>query len=274
MAFQKITEQNSLHDNLDKKSVHDLLNEMNEEDMKVPLAVSRALPQIEELVEKIVERMKRGGRIFYLGAGTSGRLGVLDASEIPPTFGMPASLVVGLIAGGETALRNPVENAEDDIEKGWQELKERNVNENDTVIGIAASGTTPYVIGALRNARANGILTASVSCNPDSPIAQEAEIKIEAIVGPEFVTGSTRLKSGTAQKLILNMITTITMIKLGRVKGNKMVNMQLSNAKLVDRGARMIVEELGIDYEHAKNILLIQGSVKKAVDAFKLQQNK
>ena len=274
MAFQKITEQNSLHDNFDKKSVHDLLIEMNEEDMKVPLAVSRALPQIEELVEKIVERMKRGGRIFYLGAGTSGRLGVLDASEIPPTFGMPASLVVGLIAGGETALRNPVENAEDDIEKGWQELKERNVNENDTVIGIAASGTTPYVIGALRNARANGILTASVSCNPDSPIAQEAEIKIEAIVGPEFVTGSTRLKSGTAQKLILNMITTITMIKLGRVKGNKMVNMQLSNAKLVDRGARMIVEELGIDYEHAKNILLIQGSVKKAVDAFKLQQNK
>ena len=274
MAFQKITEQNSLHDNLDKKSVHDLLIEMNEEDMKVPLAVSRALLQIEELVEKIVERMKRGGRIFYLGAGTSGRLGVLDASEIPPTFGMPASLVVGLIAGGETALRNPVENAEDDIEKGWQELKERNVNENDTVIGIAASGTTPYVIGALRNARANGILTASVSCNPDSPIAQEAEIKIEAIVGPEFVTGSTRLKSGTAQKLILNMITTITMIKLGRVKGNKMVNMQLSNAKLVDRGARMIVEELGIDYEHAKNILLIQGSVKKAVDAFKLQQNK
>lgn len=274
MAFQKITEQNSLHENLDKKSVHDLLIEMNEEDMKVPLAVSRALPQIEELVEKIVERMKRGGRIFYLGAGTSGRLGVLDASEIPPTFGMPASLVVGLIAGGETALRNPVENAEDDIDKGWHELQERNVNGNDTVIGIAASGTTPYVIGALRNARANGILTASVSCNPDSPIAQEAEIKIEAIVGPEFVTGSTRLKSGTAQKLILNMITTITMIKLGRVKGNKMVNMQLSNAKLVDRGARMIVEELGIDYEHAKNILLIQGSVKKAVDAFKLQQNK
>ncbi len=274
MAFQKITEQNSLHENLDKKSVHDLLIEMNEEDMKVPLAVSRALPQIEELVEKIVERMKRGGRIFYLGAGTSGRLGVLDASEIPPTFGMPSSLVVGLIAGGETALRNPVENAEDDIEKGWQELQERNINQNDTVIGIAASGTTPYVIGALRNARANGILTASVSCNPDSPIAQEAEIKIEAIVGPEFVTGSTRLKSGTAQKLILNMITTITMIKLGRVKGNKMVNMQLSNAKLVDRGARMIVEELGIDYEHAKNILLIQGSVKKAVDAFKLQHNK
>ncbi len=274
MAFQKITEQNSLHENLDKKSIHDLLSEMNEEDMKVPLAVSKALPQIEELVEKIVERMKRGGRIFYLGAGTSGRLGVLDASEIPPTFGMPSSLVVGLIAGGEIALRNPVENAEDDIDKGWQELQERNINQNDTVIGIAASGTTPYVIGALRNARANGILTASVSCNPNSPIAQEAEIKIEAIVGPEFITGSTRLKSGTAQKLVLNMITTITMIKLGRVKGNKMVNMQLSNAKLVDRGARMIVEELGIDYEQAKNILLIHGSVKKAVDAFKLQNKK
>ncbi|MCE5332314.1 MAG: N-acetylmuramic acid 6-phosphate etherase [Bacteroidales bacterium] len=274
MAFQKITEQNSLHENLDKKSVHDLLSEMNEEDMKVPLAVSKALPQIEELVEKIVERMKRGGRIFYLGAGTSGRLGVLDASEIPPTFGMPPHLVVGLIAGGDHALRNPVENAEDDMERGWQELTEHNINQNDTVIGIAASGTTPYVIGALRNARANGILTASVSCNPNSPIAQEAEIKIEAIVGPEFVTGSTRLKSGTAQKLVLNMITTITMIKLGRVKGNKMVNMQLSNAKLVDRGARMIVEELGIDYEQAKNILLIHGSVKKAVDAFKLQNKK
>lgn len=273
MAFQKITEQNSLHDNLDKKSVGQLLVEMNEEDQKVPLAVAKALPQIEALVEKIVERMKRGGRIFYLGAGTSGRLGVLDASEIPPTFGMPPHLVVGLIAGGERALRNPVENAEDDFEKGWSELLEHNVNQNDTVIGIAASGTTPYVIGALRNARSAGILTASVSCNPDSPIAQEAEIKIEVVVEPEFVTGSTRLKSGTAQKLVLNMITTVTMIKLGRVKGNKMVNMQLSNAKLVDRGARMIVDELGLDYDQAKNILLIHGSVKKAVDAFKFQNS-
>lgn len=274
MAFQKITEQNSLHDNLDKKSVGQLLVEMNEEDQKVPLAVAKALPQIEALVEKIVERMKRGGRIFYLGAGTSGRLGVLDASEIPPTFGMPPHLVVGLIAGGEKALRNPVENAEDDLDKGWSELLERNVNQNDTVIGIAASGTTPYVIGALRNAREAGILTASVSCNPDSPIAQEAEIKIEVVVDPEFVTGSTRLKSGTAQKLVLNMITTVTMIKLGRVKGNKMVNMQLSNAKLVDRGARMIVDELGLEYEQAKNILLVHGSVKKAVDAFKFQNLK
>jgi len=270
-VFKKITEQNSLHENLDKKSVAQLLSEMNEEDKKVPLAVEKALPQIEQLVEKIVLRMKKGGRIFYLGAGTSGRLGVLDASEIPPTFGMPPHLVVGLIAGGETALRNPVENAEDDFNKGWEELLEHHVNVNDTVIGIAASGTTPYVIGALRNARQKGILTASVSCNPNSPIAQEAEIKIEAIVGPEFVTGSTRLKSGTAQKLVLNLITTVTMIKLGRVKGNKMVNMQLSNAKLIDRGARMIIEELGLDYEQAKNILLIHGSVKKAVDEYRLK---
>lgn len=269
--FVKITEQTSLHIDLDKKPIAQLLAEMNEEDLKVPLAVSKAIPQIEVLVVAIVERMKRGGRIFYMGAGTSGRLGVLDASEIPPTFGMPPELVVGLIAGGEVALRNPVENAEDDMERGWEELLERNINQNDTVVGIAASGTTPYVVGALRNARANGILTASVSCNPNSPIAHEAQIKIEAIVGPEFVTGSTRLKSGTAQKLILNMITTTTMIKLGRVKGNKMVNMQLSNAKLVDRGTRMIMEELALSYEQAKNILLIHGSVKKAVDAYKLQ---
>jgi N-acetylmuramic acid 6-phosphate etherase len=267
-SFIKITEQPSLHNDLDKKTVSQLLNEMNEEDKKVPYAVEKAIPEIEALVEKIVVRMKRGGRIFYLGAGTSGRLGVLDASEIPPTFGMSPHLVVGLIAGGERALRNPVENAEDDLNKGWEELVEHKINRNDTVIGIAASGTTPYVIGALRNARANGILTASVSCNPNSPIAQEAEIKIEAIVEPEFVTGSTRLKSGTAQKLILNMITTVTMIKLGRVKGNKMVNMQLSNAKLIDRGARMIVDELDVDYELAKNLLLIHGSVKDVIDNY------
>jgi len=267
-SFIKITEQNSLHENLDKQSVNQLLIGMNEEDKKVPLAVEKAIPQIEKLVSKIVARMKRGGRIFYLGAGTSGRLGVLDASEIPPTFGMSPHLVVGLIAGGERALRNPVENAEDDINKGWEELKGHNINTNDTVIGIAASGTTPYVIGALRNARANGILTASVSCNPGSPIAQEAEIKIEVIVEPEFVTGSTRLKSGTAQKLVLNMITTVTMIKLGRVKGNKMVNMQLSNAKLIDRGARMLVDELGLGYEQAKSLLLIHGSVQKSVEAY------
>jgi N-acetylmuramic acid 6-phosphate etherase len=268
MTFQKITEQPSLHTNLDKKSVGQLLMEMNEEDQKVALAVQRTIPQIEELVEKIVERMNRGGRIFYVGAGTSGRLGVLDASEIPPTFGMPSHLVVGLIAGGEKALRNPVENAEDDLTKAWEELQTYQITPTDTVIGIAASGTTPYVVGALRNAKANGILTASFSCNPDSPIAREADIRIEVIVGPEFVTGSTRLKSGTAEKLVLNMISTVTMIKLGRVKGNKMVNMQLSNAKLVDRGTRMLMEELDLDYEHAKNALLVHGSVKKAIEAF------
>lgn len=264
-----ITEQNSLHDNLDKKSTKALLQKMNQEDKKVPDAVEKALPQIERLVEKIVVRMRRGGRIFYLGAGTSGRLGVLDASEIPPTFGMSPNLVVGLIAGGDTALRNPVENAEDDLKQGWKELQFHNVNVNDTIIGIAASGTTPYVLGALRNAKANGILTAAISCNPNSPISKEADIKIEVIVGPEFITGSTRLKSGTAQKLVLNMITTVTMIKLGRVKGNKMVNMQLSNAKLIDRGTQMIVKELGIDYEKAKEILLMNGSVQKAIEAIK-----
>lgn len=263
-----VTEQPSLHTNLDKKSVSQLLMEMNEEDQKVALAVHKAIPQIEELVEKIVERMNRGGRIFYVGAGTSGRLGVLDASEIPPTFGMPSHLVIGLIAGGEKALRNPVENAEDDLTKAWEELESYQINATDAVIGIAASGTTPYVVGALRNAKANGVLTASIACNPDSPIAREADIRIEVIVGPEFVTGSTRLKSGTAEKLVLNMISTVTMIKLGRVKGNKMVNMQLSNAKLVDRGTRMLMEELDLDYEHAKNALLVHGSVKKVLEAF------
>jgi N-acetylmuramic acid 6-phosphate etherase len=270
---KRITEQSSIHDNLDKKSIMDLLTRMNEEDRKVPLAVFDAMPQIEILISNIVKRMKLGGRIFYIGAGTSGRLGVLDASEIPPTFGMDPQFVNGIIAGGDTALRNAVENAEDDEEKGWSELLEKKINKTDVVIGIAASGSTPYVIGALRNARSNGILTASITCNPGSPVAKEAEINIEVIVGPEFVTGSTRLKSGTAQKLVLNMISTITMIRLNRVKGNKMVNMKLSNSKLVDRGARMIVDELGINYEKAKNILLKHGSVKKAVDAFKAVEN-
>lgn len=266
--FTKVTEQASLHERLDEKPIGDLLREMNEEDQKVALAVKEAIPQIEKLVEKLVPRMKQGGRIFYMGAGTSGRLGVLDASEIPPTFGMPNTVVVGLIAGGDTALRNPVEKAEDDPEKSWQELQERNINTLDTVVGIAASGTTPYVIGALKHAKEFGCLTASISCNPDSPISQEVDIPIEAVVGPEFVTGSTRLKSGTAQKLICNMITTITMIKLGRVKGNKLVNMQLSNKKLVDRGTRMIIEELGLGYDQAQQLLLLHGSVKKALDAY------
>ena len=267
--FTKITEQPSLHDDLDRKSVGELLREMNEEDQKVALAVRDAIPQIERLVEGIVPRMKQGGRIFYMGAGTSGRLGVLDASEIPPTFGMPNTYVIGLIAGGDTALRNPVEKAEDDPERSWTELKEHNITTLDTVIGIAASGTTPYVIGALQHAREFGCLTASISCNPDSPVAQAAEIAIEALVGPEFVTGSTRLKSGTAQKLICNMITTTTMIKMGRVKGNKMVNMQLSNKKLVDRGTRMLVEELGLEYDKARELLLQYGSVKRAMDGYR-----
>lgn len=269
MAFIKITEQPSLHNDLDKMSIRELLEGINQEDRKVALAVSEAIPQIEKLVSQIVPRMKQGGRIFYLGAGTSGRLGVLDASEIPPTFGMPPTLVVGLIAGGEKALRNPVENAEDNIQRGWEELQEHGVNTLDTVVGIAASGTTPYVIGALRAAREQGILTACITSNPDTPMAAEADVPIEMIVGPEFVTGSSRMKSGTGQKMILNMITTSVMIQLGRVKGNRMVNMQLSNQKLVDRGTRMIVDELGLDYERAKALLLMHGSVKKAVDAYR-----
>ncbi|RHJ91077.1 N-acetylmuramic acid 6-phosphate etherase [Parabacteroides bouchesdurhonensis] len=268
MTFQKITESDSLYHDLEKMSVHEILEDINREDQKVAIAVSKVIPQIEKLVTAIVERMKQGGRIFYLGAGTSGRLGVLDASEIPPTYGMPNTFVIGLIAGGDIALRNPVEAAEDDLKKGWEELQAHNINKMDTVIGIAASGTTPYVIGALHNAREQGILTASISCNPDSPMAKEADIAIEPIVGPEFVTGSTRMKSGTAQKMVLNMITTSTMIKLGRVKGNRMVNMQLTNQKLIDRGTRMIMEELRLDYDQAKHLLLLHGSVQEAIDSF------
>ena len=268
MAFQKITESESLYDNLDQMSVRELLEGINNEDRKVAIAVGREIPKIEKLVTRIVERMRRGGRLFYIGAGTSGRLGVLDASEIPPTYGMPNTLVIGLIAGGDRALRNPVESAEDDLDKAWEELQQYHINTNDTLVGIAASGTTPYVIGALRKARSEGILTASISCNPDSPMAAEAEIAIEPVVGPEFVTGSTRMKSGTAQKMVLNMITTSTMIKLGRVKGDRMVNMQLTNQKLVDRGTRMIMEELRLDYEQSKNLLLLHGSVREAIDSY------
>ena len=268
MAFQKITESESLYDNLDQMSVRELLEGINNEDRKVAIAVGREIPKIEKLVTRIVERMRSGGSLFYIGAGTSGRLGVLDASEIPPTYGMPNTLVIGLIAGGDRALRNPVESAEDDLDKAWEELQQYHINTNDTLVGIAASGTTPYVIGALRKARSEGILTASISCNPDSPMAAEAEIAIEPVVGPEFVTGSTRMKSGTAQKMVLNMITTSTMIKLGRVKGNRMVNMQLTNQKLVDRGTRMIMEELRLDYEQSKNLLLLHGSVREAIDSY------
>ncbi len=272
MSFTKITEQSSLYDNLEQKSVLEILTEINREDQKVALAVQKTIPEIEKLVTGIVARMHRGGRLFYIGAGTSGRLGVLDASEIPPTFGMPDTYVIGLIAGGDIALRNPVEAAEDNPDKAWEELIAHKIDENDVLVGIAASGTTPYVIGALRRAREKGILTAAICCNPGSPVATEAEIKIEPLVGPEYVTGSTRMKAGTAQKMVLNMITTSTMIKLGRVKGNRMVHMQLTNQKLVDRGTRMIVDELGLSYEQAKNLLLLHGSVKKAVSSFSNDQ--
>lgn len=268
MTFVKISEQDSLYDDLDKKSVGEILRDINTEDRKVAEAVGRAIPQIEKLVTEIVARMKRGGRIFYMGAGTSGRIGVLDASEIPPTFGMDPGWVIGIIAGGDTALRNPVENAEDNKMQGWLDLKAFDINANDTVIGIAASGTTPYVINALLECRRNGILTAAITSNPDAPLSEAADIPIEMIVGPEYVTGSSRMKSGSGQKMICNMITTSVMIKMGRVKGNKMVNMQLSNAKLVDRGTRMVIEELGLPYDEAKRLLLMHGSVKRAVDAY------
>lgn len=270
MSFKKITEEASLYNDLEHKSVEELLQDINTEDQKVALAVQKTIPQIAKLVKLIVPRMKQGGRIFYMGAGTSGRLGVLDASELPPTFGVSKTLVIGLIAGGDTALRNAVEAAEDDEEHGWNELAEHNINSNDTVIGIAASGTTPYVVGALRDAREHGILTACITSNPDSPMAAESDIPIEMIVGPEYVTGSSRMKSGTGQKMILNMISTAVMIQLGRVKGNKMVNMQLTNQKLVDRGTRMLVDLLGLDYGKAKSLLLLHGSVEKVLQETKL----
>jgi N-acetylmuramic acid 6-phosphate etherase len=267
-----ITEAPSNFDNLETMSIQEILHNINEEDAKVHIAVRAAIPQIQNLVERIVVLMQKGGRIFYLGAGTSGRLGVLDASEIPPTFGVPESLVIGLIAGGDVALRKAVEAAEDDHLKAWNELQKFNINKNDTVIGIAASGTTPYVIGGIQQAREHGILTGCITCNPNSRIAEVTEFPIEAIVGPEFVTGSTRLKAGTAQKMILNMITTTIMIKLGRVKGNKMVNMQLTNKKLIERGTRMIVEELKLSDDEARRLLLVHGSVKKAIESYKTQQ--
>ncbi|MDM8160796.1 N-acetylmuramic acid 6-phosphate etherase [Labilibaculum sp. K2S] len=265
----KITESPSNFSNLEKMSVNELLIGINQEDGQVHLAVNRAIPEIEKFVSLLVDRVKAGGRLFYIGAGTSGRLGVLDASELPPTFGVPGNIVIGLIAGGEKALRNAVESAEDDWNKAWEEIQEHGFNQNDTVLGIAASGTTPYVIGGVKKARENALLTACITCNPGAPVSQEAEIVIEAIVGPEFVTGSTRLKAGTAQKMILNMITTSLMIKLGRVQGNRMVNMQLTNKKLVERGTKMIMEELKLEKEVAKSLLLKHGSVKKAIEAYK-----
>ena len=269
MAFQKITEQESRYHKLESMSVYDLLVTINAEDSTVPAAVASAIPQIEKLVENISDKMLMGGRLFYIGAGTSGRLGIIDASECPPTYGVPPGLVIGIIAGGDKAITTAVEFAEDDKEQGWKDLQEYNVSEKDVVIGIAASGTTPYVIGALEECRKQGIVTGSISCNPDSPVSAAADHPIEVVVGPEFVTGSTRMKSGTAQKLVLNMISTCVMIQLGRVEDNKMVNMQLTNEKLIDRGVKMLMEKIHIDdYNKAKELLLKYGSVKKASSNF------
>lgn len=265
--MQKITEQPGPYRHLEQQTTAELLTNINREDQKVALAVAKCIPALTALVEEIVPRMESGGRIFYTGAGTSGRLGVLDASECPPTFGVPPEWVVGLIAGGDHALRHPVESAEDAEGQGWLDLEKHNINAKDTLIGIAASGTTPYVVGGLKTARERGILTACVTCNPGAPVTEHADHPIVAVVGPEVVTGSTRMKSGTAQKLILNMITTTTMIRLGRVKDNRMVDMQLSNAKLVDRGTKMIVETLGITYEEAKRRLLLKGNVRAVLEA-------
>lgn len=267
--FITVTEQPSNYRHLEKMSVGELLRNINTEDKSVPLAVENAISQIEALVQAASDKLLSGGRLFYIGAGTSGRLGVVDASECPPTYGVPYGLVIGIIAGGEKAITRAVEFAEDSPERGWADLENHHVRETDFVIGIAASGKTPYVLGALKQCKEKGILTGSISCNPNSPVSQLADFPIEVVVGPEFVTGSTRMKSGTAQKLVLNMISTSLMIRLGRVEDNKMVNMQLTNDKLVDRGIKMVMENAGItDYEKARVLLLHHGSVKKAVSEY------
>ena len=266
--FEKITEKPSKYRHLEKMSTKELLVNINREDQTVPLSVEKAIPQIEALVDAVVDHMFSGGRLFYIGSGTSGRLGIVDASELPPTFGAPFDLVIGLIAGGDSAIRKAVEYAEDDPEQGWSDLLGYNISKKDVLIGIAASGTTPYVVGALNHAREEGIITGSITCNPGSPVAVAAQYPVEVPVGPEFVTGSTRMKAGTAQKLVLNMISTSVMIRLGRVKDNKMVDMQLTNEKLVDRGTRMIREAIpDLSYEEAKSLLLEHGSVREAVDS-------
>jgi N-acetylmuramic acid 6-phosphate etherase len=268
MNFTKTTEQSSHYQHLEKMSVIELLSNINNEDKTVPHAVEKSLPQIEDLVTKIVEKMKLGGRLFYIGAGTSGRLGIVDASECPPTFGVPFDLVNGIIAGGDKAIRRAVENAEDNATQAWIDLQENNISENDIVIGIAASGTTPYVIGGLEKCNENSIITGCITCNEGSPLALTAQFPVIVVVGPEFVTGSSRMKAGTAQKLVLNMISTATMIQLGKVKGNKMIDMQLSNDKLVDRGVKMIMSEIPVSYEEASALLSNYGSVRKAVDSY------
>jgi N-acetylmuramic acid 6-phosphate etherase len=268
MSFIKTTEQDSNYNHLERMSVSELIQNINTEDKTVALAVEKALPQIEKLIEQIVYKLKKGGRLFYMGAGTSGRLGILDASECPPTFGVPHDLVIGLIAGGDTAIRKAVEFAEDSTTLGWQDLQAYNINENDVVIGIAASGTTPYVIAALEMCNKNHILTGSITCNYQSPLSSIAQFPIEVIVGPEFVTGSSRMKAGTAQKMVLNMISTATMIQLGHIKGNKMVDMQLSNNKLVDRGIKMIMLELNVSQEEAKKLLDTYKNVRAAIQNY------
>ncbi|WP_298498009.1 N-acetylmuramic acid 6-phosphate etherase [uncultured Algibacter sp.] len=265
MSFIKTTEQDSNHNHLEKMSVSELLLNINKEDKTVPNAVEKAIPQIEILVHQIVEKLKNGGRLFYMGAGTSGRLGIVDASECPPTFGVSFDLVIGLIAGGDSAIRKAVEFAEDSKTQGWKDLQKHNVNTKDIVIGIAASGTTPYVISALETCNLNHITTGSISCNKNSPLSNVAKFPIDVVVGPEFVTGSSRMKAGTAQKLVLNMITTSTMIQLGHVKGNKMVDMQLSNNKLVDRGAKMIMKEINVSENEALKLLNKHKSVRNAI---------
>ena len=266
--FIRITEQPSPYRHLEKMSVGEILHSINAEDKLVPAAVEKALNHIEKLAEVISDKMLSGGRLFYIGAGTSGRLGVVDASECPPTYGVPAGLVIGIIAGGGEAMFKAVEFAEDSMKDGWNDLEKHQVTDKDVVVGIAASGTTPYVIGALNECRNRGIITGSISCNPGSPVSAAADYPIEVEVGPEFVTGSTRMKSGTAQKLVLNMLSTTAMIQLGRVEDNKMVNMQLSNDKLVDRGVKMLMEKTGkTDYDNTKELLLKFGSVKKAVES-------
>ena len=263
------TEADSLYLNLDQKSTLELLQHINTEDKKVAFCVEKELTAIEEATDAIFNKLTLGGRLFYIGSGTSGRLGVVDASECPPTFGVPHGLVVGIIAGGDTAIRKAVEHAEDDTLQGWKDLQKENINKNDFVMGISASGNTPYVLGALTKCKENRILTGIIACNKNSKIGAVADFKIEIEVGPEFVTGSTRMKSGTAQKLVLNMISTSVMIKLGKVVGNKMVDMQLSNKKLIDRGTKMIMEQTNLNYADAENLLLKQGSVRKAVSHFK-----
>tara|TARA_R110002073_G_scaffold71368_1_gene175296 strand:- start:945 stop:1775 length:831 start_codon:yes stop_codon:yes gene_type:complete len=269
MDFRKTTEQNSNYSHLEKMSISQLLININNEDKTVPLAVENALPQIKSLIEQVILKLKSGGRLFYIGAGTSGRLGILDASECPPTFGVPHELVVGLIAGGDSAIRKAVEFAEDSTTQGWKDLQKHHISSHDIVVGIAASGTTPYVISALEKCNKNNIITGCITCNHKSPLSLTVQFPIEVIVGPEFVTGSSRMKAGTAQKLVLNMITTTTMIQLGKVKGNKMVDMQLSNNKLVDRGIKMVMDELDISPEEASNLLNKHQSVRKSVKAYK-----